>query len=268
MSLPAALVTGDGRFDIEAARFLARLSRAAYRSPAEFSEAIRRVARRVQSVEYIASPLGFLGYDTQAYLVNFGPAAVLVFRGTERNHWDILTDLKIRKRELTGIKSGGRVHRGFQAAHKSVWPEIVEQLRALPGPVYVAGHSLGGALAILSAQRYRFAAAYTFGAPRVGDKEFARYAGPPGHYRIDNGIDIVPKLPLLVMGYKHSGHWCYIASGGGLWIDPKPAAAIADMVVTAARGLLKRSGWRRYAPVGMLAAHRISAYEVRLNGVR
>jgi hypothetical protein len=67
-------------------------------------------------------------------------------------------------------------------------------------PLFITGHSMGGALAVLTAWRLATlgrppVATYTFGAPRVGDTTFCSgYALPT--YRIVNRLDIVPEVPL------------------------------------------------------------------------
>ena len=72
-------------------------------------------------------------------------------------------------------------------------------------PLFITGHSLGGALAIIAAERLRrelkieAAAVYTFGAPRVGSAAFAGSYNACGlgdrSYRLIHGLDIVPTLP-------------------------------------------------------------------------
>lgn len=66
--------------------------------------------------------------------------------------------------------------------------------------VYLTGHSHGGALAVLAATElnklYHIAAVYTFGAPRVGNKAFARHVEEDIRvYRIVNSKDFVPYFP-------------------------------------------------------------------------
>ncbi|KAG9293337.1 hypothetical protein G9A89_007583 [Geosiphon pyriformis] len=54
---------------------------------------------------------------------------------------------------------------------------------------------------------------YTFGAPRVGNKEFSESANMEiDHYRITYGNDHVPHFPLASMGWKHFGY--------ETWIEP------------------------------------------------
>jgi hypothetical protein len=78
-------------------------------------------------------------------------------------------------------------------------------------PIYIAGHSLGGALAQIAAAGMgddQVAACYTFGSPRVGNVYFDLWVKPPS-YRIINYADIVPQAPLPI-GYRHSGDARYL----------------------------------------------------------
>ena len=81
----------------------------------------------------------------------------------------------------------------------SIVNEINEKLESYKKslPIYITGHSLGGALAVVATwymSMPKLAACYTFGAPKVGD------GGPLGRfrtpiYRVVNGRDPVPDLP-------------------------------------------------------------------------
>jgi hypothetical protein len=96
---------------------------------------------------------------------------------------------------------------------------------ALAAPtVFVAGHSLGGALAQLCALDLRLSARLpdvrltTFGAPRVGNAVFARWldaaVGP--HARFTHARDVVPSVPPSWAGFAHAGRevWVVDAPGG------------------------------------------------------
>ena len=73
----------------------------------------------------------------------------------------------------------------------------------------LTGHSLGGALALLT-QMDLIAAGIpatmiNFGQPRVGDKYFANYIAPKfaGSYRVIHWKDMVPHNPGNALGFYH-----------------------------------------------------------------
>lgn len=116
---------------------------------------------------------------------------VLVFRGT-----DELRDWVRNLRAVPAAWSrGGRVHAGFARALHRIWRELRERLERADGPLVCTGHSLGGALALLAASRVPAASVWTFGAPRVGDRAFARALHDIPVQRVVNGRDLVPQLP-------------------------------------------------------------------------
>jgi hypothetical protein len=121
---------------------------------------------------------------------------VIVFRGTQINSIkDIKSDLKA---DLVPAKGGGRIHRGFKAAYEKIDKLLSEDLKqAGTTPVYITGHSLGGALAMV-ATRYlcndSLGATYTFGCPRVADDDFFKCIKTPV-YRVVNAADGVARVP-------------------------------------------------------------------------
>ncbi|MCG7490455.1 lipase family protein [Vibrio sp. Of14-4] len=135
---------------------------------------------------------------TQAILVETPHSYVLAFRGTESTSFrDIKTNIKAT---ITKCKSPGNVHEGFHKAFKSVEKELSTTLNSLTKnkPLFITGHSLGGALATIAAKRLKFAfgiaACYTFGSPKVGDKEWISTIKTP-IYRVVNAADSVTMLP-------------------------------------------------------------------------
>lgn len=117
--------------------------------------------------------------------------AAVVFRGTTRDsRWADVLDAR-----PAALRGGGRVHRGFHNALERLWPGLEPQLRAFPGPWFYAGHSLGGALALLAAVRRPAGAVYTFGAPRVGDADVMARLCRQAHYHLVTPWDPVPRLP-------------------------------------------------------------------------
>lgn len=139
----------------------------------------------------------FNAEGTQAFLCKRTQdnIAILAFRGTEaRKIRDIKTDLNA----ILSKEEKGSVHSGFQQAFKACAKDITCELSKLPDiPLYITGHSLGGALAIVATQNLesdRIAACYTFGSPRVGNYQFSEEIKTP-IYRVVNTSDIVPRMP-------------------------------------------------------------------------
>ena len=126
--------------------------------------------------EYSAKEIqGFAGY-----LPNL-KAIVLAFRGTaDLSNW--MTDFKGIKVPLTGYPTcdGCKIHDGFNEAYNVIRPNVLSAVQNLQtiykrAPIYVTGHSLGGALAVLAAldldqMGNNIAGVYTYGQPRVGNK--------------------------------------------------------------------------------------------------
>jgi len=130
--------------------------------------------------------------------------AALIFRGTEQNIKDFLTDLRVGPTTVTKPNEAS-VHLGFKAALDLVWSDIETELGRLGGPVFYTGHSLGAALATLAVARRRPHATYTFGSPRVGNRLFAEsLAGSPVHRVVDDQ-DVVTTVPPEGLGYVHVG---------------------------------------------------------------
>ena len=135
---------------------------------------------------------------TQAILVANDDHTVLVFRGTEKDIKDIKADANA---VIQACESGGSIHSGFQQAYQWVVSDIhaaLEQDEIKNKPLFITGHSLGGALATIAAKKLShqagIAACYTFGAPRVGDEHWISEIKTP-IYRLINAADCVPMLP-------------------------------------------------------------------------
>lgn len=120
---------------------------------------------------------------------------ILAFRGTQPGITDVLTDVKA---DLVTAPKQGRIHRGFLEAFERVSDAIERALEKHAGPpVYITGHSLGGALAIVATrylERNGTGACYTFGGPRVGDDAFFEGIKTPV-YRVVNAADGVARVP-------------------------------------------------------------------------
>jgi len=218
-----------GRFELVNAWWLAEAALLAY-GDQDFVEARFREAGLPQ-VRY------FHGESTQCYAAHNEDFVLVAFSGSDmreregNNVFDALADWMVNLRFGTvPSERGGRVHKGFVEALEEVWGPregdegLEAYLDGLCGDgrrrVWFTGHSLGGALATLAAGHYgRAPEVYTFGAPRVGDREYVESLDTPV-YRFVNGRDVVPKLP--VRGpYRHAGVEEYIDDEGHI-CDGKP----------------------------------------------
>ncbi len=199
--------------------------------------------------------------DTQAFLAarESDQTAVLAFRGTEKKLADWKSDFDV---DLT-VVPGGRVHDGFWQAYGCVHGLVVDAvvpLVTLGYQLYVTGHSLGGALAVLATRQLdldprvnsdHLAACYTFGGPRVGDFGFGASIRPP-IYRIVNNADIVPHLPtsfwLEAISYVLNG-----LPGSGVVsaiVKATPLASLAELVRRVLpQALRKFGGYRHFGDV-------------------
>lgn len=150
--------------------------------------------------------------DTQAFIAGKDNHLVVCFRGTSSKK-DALVDLNFFKTAAFG--GTGRVHRGFQNALNSVWPEIQSAVDTF-GPdkkLFFCGHSLGAALAQLAAHRfelsqYPVAAVYVYGSPRVGDRAFKNAYDSLLADRTFlhlNNDDLVTKIPPAIFNFHHLG---------------------------------------------------------------
>jgi triacylglycerol lipase len=170
--------------------------------------------------------------NTQAYVAANPQHVLVAFRGSEAptsidglKDW-LLTDavnLLIMPEgrlgtDFAAIGVGARFHKGFMGALAEIWDPLVAaveaETRKVDRPLWITGHSLGGALALLATWLFKrrgigIHQVYTYGAPMVGNAEVAQaYARefPNRIFRYVNLQDPVPKLPtmsLIANDYLH-----------------------------------------------------------------
>jgi len=198
----------------ERAEIAAQLSAIAYMNPKPADTACKK--------------LGF----TSGKIISRDGAEVLVattkndiwfaFRGTEPNKLnDVMADLKVIKNSAI---AGGKVHGGFQQEVDDVWMDIVKELEhndqlKVRKDVYFTGHSLGAAMATISATRYEPQELFTFGSPRVGGKQFIKNL-KCDHFRFMNNNDIVCRIPPAWLGFRHHGTMIYFNRFGDKALKP------------------------------------------------
>ena len=160
---------------------------------------------------------GFLGYY-QDYML-------IAFRGTFYKE-DWMTNFQFWQRKdihrlVEKDNFVGKVHNGFAQLINENWHELQSLVEkySKSRKLLLTGHSLGGALAVLTSNRLissglisstQIQAVYTYGAPRVGDLNFEK-AYKLTHYRFEYNNDPVPHLPLPKLPtYKHTGKIRYL----------------------------------------------------------
>ncbi|OAQ60430.1 ferulic acid esterase A faeA [Pochonia chlamydosporia 170] len=169
--------------------------------------------------------------DTQATLFrdNTAKEVIIAFRGTSAPK-DLDSDLAFGLVPLsaTGTScSNCKVHQGFQSAFASISGAVASAIKSEVSSgsrLIVTGHSLGGGIAAIATSSFigqdiKVAETYTFGEPRNGDAQWAKYiAGQipdSNYYRVTHFNDGVPQIPPTLLGYVHHGPEYYQSKDTG-----------------------------------------------------
>lgn len=170
--------------------------------------------------------------NTQAYLAHSPEHVVVAFRGSESpTSIDGLKDWLLTNAanllvapqgelaaEFAAAGVTARWHQGFVSAITAVWPTLFPateaEVQKQDRPLWVTGHSLGGALALLAAWllKRKFVNVHqvvTFGAPMVGNADVSaalnrEFGGKVTRYV--NGPDPVPLLPMMSLVANDYAH--------------------------------------------------------------
>ncbi len=230
--------------------------------------------------------------NTQAYLATSDRHIVVAFRGSEDptsldglKDWLLTNALNLLivpegklSTDFLAAGVGAKFHQGFVSAVTEVWgalfPLVEAEVRAKDRGLWVTGHSLGGALALLAAWLFKrkflpVDAVYTFGAPMVGNRQVAEAFGrefPGKVFRYVNAPDPVPLLPMLSLMANDFAH-CdrAVALGGEEGAADLLAylrAAAGEVVDGLLAGEVRERVWG--ALKGKVAAHLLPDYRARL----
>ena len=160
------------------------------------------------------------GAKTRGFVAAGRGATIVAFAGTDPvvlANW--LTDFDAhidRTQTADGYRRAAAVAEQVKAA--------ISASALANNKIFVTGHSLGGALAALSAQQIAanpataVAAVYTFGMPRPGSADFADNQYNPAlgahTYRLVQGEDLVPTVAPTELGFHHLGRYLHCDRGG------------------------------------------------------
>jgi len=269
----------DAVGDARNARFLAAACQFAYhdqdRGAAEFAGELGLSAQLISV------------HNTQAYVGQNDDHVVLVFRGSEEptsldglRDWFLTNAMNLLIQphgplaaDFAAAGVGARFHQGFVSAIGDIWDpvyaEVDKLLKEKDRPLWVSGHSLGGALAVLASwlllrKTINIHQIYTFGAPMVGNKEAVaainkEFAGKMCRYA--NAPDPVPLLPMMSLianDYSHCEKLHALGEGGeasALAFVQAMAGGAAEAALT---GTLADEFWKRVQ--GRIAAHLLDDY--------
>ena len=187
--------------------------------------------------------------STTVYIAKRKTIDIIAFRGTQQGR-DWLTDAMV-----VPVPYAGRLcHGGFALAHKSVWKKVVKMIDWKKRTL-ICGHSLGGALAELSAakiwKKHPNVNLITFGKPNVFFKGFKRPMQLDKQISCVQGSDMVARIPRLCYGPSKSQTMLYFANSGMDYIDPEKT--------------LRKTDRKGGAIAERITDHMMDGYDERLN---
>lgn len=149
------------------------------------------------------------------------------FRGT-RTPGEWLKALDFVAASYTPVSNWGEVHQGFQLVYLAMQASVEDLVTSAIGGstnIWITGHSLGGAVAVLAAPDVAInmskivPSLHTYAGPRSGQPSFADKFDKlvKTCFRVVNRWDIVPQLPPVVALYRHVG--VEVQVDGGFTLD-------------------------------------------------
>jgi len=212
------------------AYWMARLSMAVYEKVSESNQLPDRdriLADLRAEDDGFVDVVGADRNSAQAAFVEHANYYCIAFRGTNE-----LADWLDNINAFAVDELFGSFHRGFWNSVQDVWQPVYslyqERNAAARRPLFLTGHSLGGAMATIAAARLvhldlPFTSVYTFGQPRAMSRNASRVFNAECRsrfFRFHNNNDIVTRVPARLMGYSHVGSYLYIAEEGTIHREP------------------------------------------------
>ncbi|WP_345533635.1 lipase family protein [Viridibacterium curvum] len=171
--------------------------------------------------------------------------ALLAFRGTQADELgDIAVDVQASLVNWTEAK--GQVHKGFAQAALALKSQVsswIQSRQIKADRLTICGHSLGAAIAVLTASNLRPKRLVTIGCPRVGDTQFVTTLAGVDCTRIVNCCDVITEVPPSLFGYEHVGPTTYIRRDGSVISNPAADDIVDDRREAREEYMLNQS-WR------------------------
>lgn len=273
--MPLTLIE-DAKGDWRNARFLGTASDVAYFPQAEAAALFK---------EKLGLDATLVSRDnTQAYVATNDDHVVVAFRGTEAptsidglKDWlltDALNLLIVPEGRLgtdfiaAGV--GARFHKGFMDALAEIWEPVFEmttaELKKSERPLWLTGHSLGGALALLAAWLFqrKFVSVhqvYTFGGPMIGNRDAVAAFDRELRGKIFRYVDPRDPIPQLPTMSLLANDYCHCETGMSLG-DAPTGSYWSAMAAGVAGGVLSGQGldsaWNYVKE--RVAAHAMTTY--------
>lgn len=138
------------------------------------------------------------------YIIESDRDIVVAFRGSQANP-DWLANAAVFQSQYPYTAARLKTHGGFTGIYHSCREQIMDAIGSMPPEknLYITGHSLGGALAVLCAldiavnTPFKKPVMYNFGSPRVGNPHFACHYNTvvKDSFRVVTAADVVATLP-------------------------------------------------------------------------
>jgi pimeloyl-ACP methyl ester carboxylesterase len=178
--------------DADQLQLYAELCRIAYESP---DIAIAVYTDLGYKAKVLAQPAPL----EQVYVLRHGTELLIVLAGTDQLRDWIANGLSI---------PGWYVHPGYSEIASALIDSVRAEYKASGlQQLTLLGHSKGGAVAAVLAD-YLFdltTNVVTFGAPRIGSQSYANTYEHKRYTRVVHPLDIVARLPMHLLGYRHCG---------------------------------------------------------------
>ncbi len=202
----------EPRFTWQAALSLAEASKLAYETGAAIEDVV--------VADWGFEECRFLETgNTQAFFARQDNILLIAFRGTE-SVGDWLGNIDTSR--SAWLPQPGKVHGGFLRAYGVIKERLADFLGSRPAAanIWITGHSLGGALAVLTGgdlvSTLPSATIVTFGQPRLADEEAANFLNQrfgQRLIRLVNNNDLVTRVP---PSFRHAGRLIRFDASGNV----------------------------------------------------